>query len=104
MAVQAVPSTATRVVRRDGTGATVVEADICVLGAGIAGISAALTAARLGRRVILADTLPVLGGQAYASVENLFDTGYQNPTATSVRNLPVEAFGRTMTFGYRKTF
>ncbi|MFC7477784.1 TonB-dependent receptor [Dankookia sp. GCM10030260] len=57
-----------------------------------------------GGTMNLAVSTPVLGGQAYASVENLFDTGYQNPTATSVRNLPVEAFGRTMTFGYRKTF
>jgi glycine/D-amino acid oxidase-like deaminating enzyme len=30
-----------------------VEADICVLGAGISGTSAALEAARLGRRVVL---------------------------------------------------
>lgn len=57
-----------------------------------------------GATMNLAVSTPVLGGQAYASVDNLFDTGYQNPTATSVRNLPVEAFGRTVTFGYRKTF
>jgi iron complex outermembrane receptor protein len=47
---------------------------------------------------------PALGGQAYAAVENLFDVAYGNPTATSVRNLPVEAFGRTVTVGYRRTF
>lgn len=55
----------TRVTRRSaGTAHHRVEAEICVLGAGIAGISAAIEAARLGRRVILADGLPVLGGQA----------------------------------------
>ncbi|MDO9712514.1 TonB-dependent receptor [Paracraurococcus lichenis] len=57
-----------------------------------------------GGTINLAVSTPVLGGQAYASIDNLFDAGYQNPTATSVRNLPVEAFGRTVTVGYRKTF
>jgi hypothetical protein len=79
MAVQAVPSTATRIVRRErGAAATVAEADICVIGAGIAGISAALTAAQLGRKVILADTLPVLGGQAVNSVIGLFAGLFSN--------------------------
>jgi 2-polyprenyl-6-methoxyphenol hydroxylase-like FAD-dependent oxidoreductase len=43
-------------------------ADICVVGAGIAGISAALEAARLGRRVVLVDAAPSLGGQAIGSI------------------------------------
>ncbi len=46
----------------------VVQADICVLGAGISGISAALEAARLGRRVALVDGAPALGGQAIGSI------------------------------------
>ena len=45
-----------------------VRADICVLGAGISGISAALEAARLGRRVVLVDGAPALGGQAIGSI------------------------------------
>lgn len=57
-----------------------------------------------GATMNLAVSTPALGGQAYASVDNLFDVAYQNPTATSVRNLPVEAFGRTVTVGYRRTF
>lgn len=57
-----------------------------------------------GATMNLSVSTPVLGGQAYASVENLFDAAYHNPTATSVRNLPVESFGRTVTVGYRKTF
>jgi iron complex outermembrane receptor protein len=47
---------------------------------------------------------PVYGGEAYAAVNNLFDAELQNPTATSVRNLPVYSWGRTVTVGYRKTF
>ena len=47
---------------------------------------------------------PVYGGEAYAAVNNLFDAELQNPTGTSVRNLPVYSWGRTVTVGYRKTF
>jgi len=59
----------TRTVRR-GTGhaRAIAEADICVLGAGIAGVSAALEAARLGRKVIIVDGAPALGGQAIGSI------------------------------------
>jgi hypothetical protein len=78
MAVQAEPSTATRTVRRAPAPATVVEADICVVGAGAAGIAAALTAARLGRRVVLCDSLPVLGGQAVNSIIGLFAGLFSN--------------------------
>jgi heterodisulfide reductase subunit A-like polyferredoxin len=56
-------SVGTRVVRRTTKGPLrMVEADICVVGAGIAGISAAVEAARLGREVVLIDSLPALGG------------------------------------------
>lgn len=47
---------------------------------------------------------PLAGGEVYASVENLFDAAYWNPTATSVRNLTVYGLGRTVTVGYRRTF
>ena len=47
---------------------------------------------------------PLAGGELYASVDNLFDATYWNPTATSVRNLTVYGLGRTVTVGYRKTF
>jgi 2-polyprenyl-6-methoxyphenol hydroxylase-like FAD-dependent oxidoreductase len=50
------------------TAPAVVKADICVLGAGISGTSAALEAARLGRRVVLIDGAPALGGQAIGSI------------------------------------
>jgi hypothetical protein len=47
-------------------------ADVCVVGAGIAGLSAAVESARLGRSVVLADALPVLGGQCVNSLIGLF--------------------------------
>src|SRR5882757_862400 len=65
--------TATRLVRRDGAcAARQISADICVVGAGIAGVSAALEAARLGRKVVLVDGLPALGGQAVNSIIGTF--------------------------------
>ena len=60
---------ATRTVRRPATRRVkTVEADICVLGAGIAGVSAALESAKLGRRVAIVDAAPALGGQAIGSI------------------------------------
>jgi hypothetical protein len=62
-------SATTRVLRRPAKSApTVVTADICVLGSGIAGVSAALEAARLGRSVVIVDAAPSLGGQAVGSI------------------------------------
>ena len=59
----------TRIHRRAARGEpATVSADICVIGAGIAGVSAALEAARLGRRVIVVDAAPSLGGQAVGSI------------------------------------
>lgn len=46
-------------------------ADVCVVGAGIAGMSAAIESARLGRTVVLVDALPVLGGQMVNSLIGL---------------------------------
>ncbi|HXQ27018.1 MAG TPA: FAD-dependent oxidoreductase [Candidatus Acidoferrales bacterium] len=55
-----------------------VEADICVVGAGISGISAAVEAARLGRKVLLVDGQPSLGGQAVNSIIGTFCGLYSN--------------------------
>jgi hypothetical protein len=63
---------ATRVVRRASPAAREHRADLCVVGAGISGISAALEAARLGRSVVLVDGLPALGGQAVTSIIGTF--------------------------------
>lgn len=74
-------STATRIVRRPAGGTPRhISADICVLGAGIAGVSAALEAARLGRKVALADSLPALGGQAVNSIIGTFCGLFANGT------------------------
>jgi flavin-dependent dehydrogenase len=64
--------TATRIVRRESAAARRIGADICVVGAGSAGISAALEAARLGRKVVLVDGMHALGGQAVNSVIGTF--------------------------------
>jgi len=66
-------------VRKDQSApAEVLDADICVVGAGIAGLSAALEGAKLGRRVVLVDALPVLGGQCVNSLIGLFCGIYGN--------------------------
>ena len=58
-----------RIVRKPAQGSTpTVEADICVVGAGMSGVSAALEAARLGKRVVIVDAAPALGGQAVGSI------------------------------------
>jgi FAD dependent oxidoreductase len=63
----------TRTVRRtDSARVCEYAAAICVVGAGISGISAAIEASRLGRDVILIDGLPSLGGQAVNSIIGMF--------------------------------
>jgi 2-polyprenyl-6-methoxyphenol hydroxylase-like FAD-dependent oxidoreductase len=74
-------ATATRIIRRTGhPSARHVSADLCVVGAGIAGISAAVEAARLGRKVVLIDGLPTLGGQAVNSIVGTFCGLFANGT------------------------
>ena len=75
------PSTETVMVRRSGNGGfRRLQCDICVVGAGIAGISAALQAAKLGRKVILVDSQPALGGQAVNSIIATFCGLFSNGT------------------------
>src|SRR2546430_9640553 len=49
-----------------------IHTDVCVVGAGIAGLSAAIESARLGRDVVLVDSLPLIGGQMVHSLVGLF--------------------------------
>jgi hypothetical protein len=49
-----------------------ITADVCVVGAGIAGSTAAIESARLGRSVVLVDSLPLIGGQMVHSLIGLF--------------------------------
>jgi FAD-dependent oxidoreductase family protein len=59
----------TRTVRRPSARDTrTLSCDICVIGAGISGVAAALEAARLGRKVVIVDAAPALGGQAIGSI------------------------------------
>jgi hypothetical protein len=75
----------THIVRRAARRAWRVEADVCVLGAGIAGISAALEAARLGLRVALVDGQPTLGGQSVNALIGTFCGLFSNgPTPYQV--------------------
>jgi hypothetical protein len=70
----------TRIVRRNGAAAVREHrADICVVGAGISGVSAAVEAARLGCNVILIDGLPALGGQAVNSIIGMMVGLFGNP-------------------------
>jgi len=59
----------TRTVRRTANRVVpTIRADICVLGAGISGVTAALEAAKLGRKVVIVDGAPAIGGQAIGSI------------------------------------
>jgi hypothetical protein len=63
----------TRIVsRKDAPTLIERECDICVVGSGASGASAAIEAARAGNRVILVDGLPALGGQAVNSIIGMF--------------------------------
>lgn len=71
----------TRIVRREKAAPfRKLKADICVVGAGIAGISAALEAARLGRSVVIVDGQAALGGQAVNSIIATFCGLFSNGT------------------------
>ncbi|MCC6947218.1 MAG: FAD-dependent oxidoreductase [Bradyrhizobiaceae bacterium] len=81
MAEAAAPTTATRTVKRNGAAvAREIGADICVVGSGAAGYAAALEAARIGRKVVLVDGLPALGGQAVNSIIGTFCGLFSNGT------------------------
>ncbi len=89
MATTGPVATKTRIVKRNGKAARYdLSCDICVVGAGIAGVSAALEAAKLGRKVILVDGLPTLGGQAVNSIIGTFCGLFENGT-----------HGRQLTYG-----
>ena len=68
----------TRTVRKPAGSPHRISADICVVGSGAAGISAALEAARAGKRVVLAEAAGTLGGQAVNSIIGTFCGLYSN--------------------------
>ena len=70
----------TRMVRRgQATRVREHQAGLCVVGAGISGVSAAIEAARLGRKVVLIDGMPALGGQAVNSIIGMIVGLFGNP-------------------------
>ena len=92
-------------VRRVGAAARHLEADICVVGSGAAGLSAALESARLGRRTILVDASPQLGGQAVTSALGTFCGFFSNgPTPVQVTRGVADEFFRTLAASGALTF
>jgi hypothetical protein len=79
-------SIASRITRRGEGPPLAVAADLCVVGAGIAGVSAALEGARLGAKVVLVDGAPMLGGQSVGAQIGtfcgLFANGPEPPQVT----------------------
>ena len=78
--------------------------DVLVTGAGPAGLMAALTAARSGARVILADDAPVLGGSLLAStatIEGADPLDLVSRIGEELASCPnVRVLSRTTAFGY----
>jgi hypothetical protein len=69
---------ATKIVRRVDEAPRKISVDLCVVGAGAAGMSAALEAAKLGASVALIDAGVALGGQAVGSLIGTFCGLYAN--------------------------
>ena len=66
-------------------------ADICVVGGGAAGVMAALTAAKLGKRTVLLDAMPTVGGQLVSTLLGTICGLYSNgPTPHRVTFGPVD--------------
>lgn len=66
------------VIKSPSASAEQLTADVCVVGAGISGLSAAVASVKLGHSVVLVDALPVLGGQCVNSLIGLFCGVYGN--------------------------
>jgi hypothetical protein len=72
------------------TGTTGLETDLLVVGGGLGGVAAALTAARLGRRVVLTEETDWLGGQLTAQAvpsdeHPWIETGHISPGYRELR-------------------
>ncbi len=62
------PSVGTQLVTKKAEAPQRLAVDVCVVGSGAAGMMAALTAARLGRRTAIVEAAPTLGGQAVGAL------------------------------------
>jgi hypothetical protein len=81
-----------------GTWPLIADVDVCVVGAGSAGSSAAIAAARAGASVLLIDRLPFLGGTSTA----VLDTFYGFYTPGSVSRKVVGGVGDDVIAGLRR--
>ncbi len=79
--------------------------DVLVIGAGIAGLSAALAAAKTGARVIICDEQPEVGGALHydksVTVDGLDGFTWAQATAANLKQMKnVKVLPRTTAFGY----
>lgn len=85
------PRIGTRLVTKQGAEPQRLAVDICVVGSGAAGLMAALTAARLGRRTAIVEAAPALGGQAVGAMLGTICGLYANgPAPLRVTRGPVD--------------
>lgn len=70
-------------------------AEVLVLGAGPAGLAAAVTAARAGARVTVVDLLPEPGGQVWRGLWRSLHPGAAAPWFSALRELPIDLRLRT---------
>ena len=64
------------------------KADLCVVGGGMSGLCCAIAAARHGKKVVLLQDRPVLGGNASSEIRMWIGGAYQsggNPNVTDLR-------------------
>lgn len=52
----------------------------------------------------LAGEYPIAGATLRFGIDNVFDADYENPTASAVRNRPVNGFGRVIRIGFTRNF
>jgi hypothetical protein len=91
VAGETILDTRTRLVTKASDRMTL-DADVCVVGGGAAGVMAALTAASLGKRTVLVDAMPTIGGQLVGALLGTICGLYSNgPRPHRVTFGPVDA-------------
>lgn len=77
--------------------------DVFVAGAGVAGVAAALQAARMGKRVILAEKCAALGGMATTGHVNLFEPMCNGRGTQIMKGMADEMLRMAIRYGYDDT-
>ena len=80
----------------------IIQADLCVIGGGLAGICAAIAAARDGAQVVLMHERPVLGGNASSEIRMWISgaSGRNNRETGIIEEIELENFRRNPTKNY----